>query len=176
MIDCEKLLKQWRKTPLANLSEMQKNLSYGKEEIKKLIPHREPFLLIDNINDVDLNNELIIGSSFISKDNPVFLGHFPGFPIYPGSLQIEMIGQLGLCLTYFLHNHTTLINSNVKPVNVRATKILGAAFLEPVLPDKNVQLIVKKLEQDSYFGRVIGQVILENKICTVSMSEVIFLD
>ena len=65
-------------------------LSYGQDDIKKLIPHRDPFLFIDRLTGLDLteDQELIIGSRVIPKDDPVFKGHFPDFPVYPCSLQL----------------------------------------------------------------------------------------
>lgn len=174
-MDYDSLLKKYRREIIASPSETNL-LTYEQNEIKKLIPHREPFLLIDKIMDIDTGNELIIGSRKILEDDPIFKGHFPDFPVYPGSLQLEMIGQLGLCLTYFLVNQTDKIASDAKPVNVRATKILGAVFQEPVLPGEELMMVVKKVEQDSYLGSVVGQVISGSKICTVSISEVLFLD
>jgi len=179
----ENLLRQYRKSPLAILRQLEKKrsfikLSYTQEEIKKIIPHRKPFLLIDRIIGVDLTKgqETIIGSRFIPRSDPVFQGHFPDYPVYPGSLQLEMSGQLGLCLTYFVINDKTAIDENTKPVSIRATKIYGALFLEPVFPDKEVILISKKLEYNGYFGTVLSQVISYHKVCSVSIAEVMFLD
>ena len=87
-----------------------------------------------------------------------------------------MTGQLGLCLSYFLINDCTSINENSKPVQIRATRIIGAHFLLPVTPEKIVTIVVQKLEYDSFFGTVIGQVISDEKICSVSISEVCFPD
>jgi len=95
-MDYEELLKKYRKKPLAKVEELEIKASfylcnYGKDIIEKLIPHREPFLLVDKIIGVDLTEgeELIIGSRFISGADPVFKGHFPDFPVYPGSLQVK---------------------------------------------------------------------------------------
>lgn len=179
----EHLLRQYRKSPITTLQQLQKKSSftrfnYTQEEIKKIIPHRKPFLLIDRIIGVDLTKgqEIIIGSRFISRSDPVFQGHFPDHPVYPGSLQLEMSGQLGLCLTYFVINNKMAIEENAKAVPVRATKIYGALFLEPVFPDREVILISKKLEYNGYFGTVLSQVISDDKVCSASIAEVIFLD
>lgn len=154
-----------------------KKLDYGPEDIKKIIPHRDPFLLLDSLTGLDLDEdeETITGCRFISGEDPVFRGHFPGSPVYPGSLQLEMAGQLGLCLTYFVLNSTFAIPEESRPVPVRATKILGALFLSPVLPDRNVVIISKKLDYDGYFGRVIGQILDGETVCSVCVSEVLFL-
>ncbi len=175
-MDHEKLLKQFRKKPMAQPEDFPDKLSFNRGDIKKIIPHREPFLLVDKILGVDLGREIIIGSRMISEDDPVFKGHFPDFKVYPGSLQLEMVGQIGLCLYYFINNKTLEISKDPKPLRIRATRIIGAHFLEPVLPGKEVTLIVMKHEQEAFFGSVLGQVISDNRVCSVSISEVCFLD
>ena len=67
-MDYEKILKQNRKKPLALLEDFADKLSCSRDDIKKLIPHREPFLLIDKILGIDLEKEMIIGSRKISED------------------------------------------------------------------------------------------------------------
>jgi 3-hydroxymyristoyl/3-hydroxydecanoyl-(acyl carrier protein) dehydratase len=95
-MDHQQLLKTFRKKQLSDLSTSWVSCHYGIQEIKKIIPHREPFLLIDGISGIDLENEIICGSRKCSADDPVFAGHFPDFPVYPGSLQLETVGQMGL--------------------------------------------------------------------------------
>ncbi|MBN1271379.1 MAG: beta-hydroxyacyl-ACP dehydratase [Candidatus Aminicenantes bacterium] len=176
------LLRTFRKKPLIPLDHIEAKSSFhkldcGREDIKKIIPHREPFLLIDKLLGLDLTpgEEVILGVRFIPAEDPVFKGHFPEAPLYPGSLQLEMSGQLGLCLTYFVVNKRKTIAENAEPLAVRATKVLGALFLEPVLPDSEVLLLSKRLDYDGYFGRVISQVLREGKVCSVSIAEVLFL-
>ncbi len=175
-MDYAEVLKTYRKKPLADLDALAERISYDRQSIKKIIPHREPFLLIDHLIGLDLQQGIIIGSRRISEDDPVFQGHFPDFPIYPGTLQLEMIGQAGLCLYYFMSKQQPHIEEQAKPIPVRATKVLGAYFLEPVLPGKEVLLVVKKLEQEAYLGTVVGQVISGQKVCSVSINEVCFLE
>lgn len=172
----EALLRKYRKKPLARQSDFPEKLSLSREEIKKIIPHREPFLLIDTLTGLDLAGGMIMGRRFLSPEDPVFQGHFPGQPLYPGSLQLEMTGQLGLCLHYFITRNTASIAGDAAPLPVRATRIIGACFLEPLPPGSETLLMVKKLSCDQYFGTVIGQVLLGEKICSVSISEVFFME
>lgn len=65
----------------------------NKEEIKKIIPHRDPFLLIDEILAFDDNKA--IGIKNITKDEFYFKGHFPTYPVMPGVLIIESLAQVG---------------------------------------------------------------------------------
>ncbi len=175
-MDYEKLLRQYRKKPLTGIEEIACKLDLGRDEIKMIIPHRAPFLLVDRLTGIDLEEGLITGSRYIEADDPLFQGHFPDYPVYPGSLEIEMIGQLGLCLHYFLTNETTVIRENARPVPVRATRVVGAYFLEPLLPGREVVLIAKKLEHDGFFATMIGQAVADRKICCVAAAEVCFLD
>lgn len=67
------------------------------EAIKKIIPHRYPFLLIDRVTEVN-GHESIKGYKNISINEPVFQGHFPQNPIFPGVLIVEAMAQLGAFL------------------------------------------------------------------------------
>jgi 3-hydroxyacyl-[acyl-carrier-protein] dehydratase len=174
-MDYEQLLRQSRKKPIVSPDDFD-SVRYEAADIRRMIPHRDPFLLVDSITGVNLAAGAVRGARFLSPEEPVFKGHFPGFPVYPGALQIEMTGQLGLCLHYFLSAKSTLIAGDLKPPRVRATRVLGAHFLEPLLPGREVVLLAKKLEEEGYFGTIVGQTIADGKVCCVCISEVCFLD
>jgi len=174
MVDYQELLKANRKKPLGSAGGFTP-LSWGRPEIKLILPHREPFLLVDRLTGVNFEEESLCGLRFLSPTDPVFAGHFPEFPVYPGCLEVEMIGQLGLCLSYFLDRRTTAPPQEAVPLQVRATRILGASYFEPVLPGTEVTLLARKLEHDEYFASVIGQVIVDHKVACVAICEVCFL-
>jgi 3-hydroxyacyl-[acyl-carrier-protein] dehydratase len=173
-VDSDALLRQHRRKPLVAPGSLTP-LAWGREEIQRILPHREPFLLVDRLTGVSFDEEAIAGSRVISPDDPVFAGHFPGSPVYPGCLEVEMIGQLGLCLHHFLQGRSTAVPLVVQPLRVRATRIVGAHYLEPVLPGREVGLLAKKLEYDEYFATMIGQVIADGKVACVAIGEVCFL-
>ena len=79
-------------------------INLGRAAVEKLLPHRDPFLFVDRVTTADLAGGTISGERFIDVRDPVFDGHFPGRPIYPGMLQLETIGQLGLCLFGLIRN------------------------------------------------------------------------
>ena len=60
-------------------------------EVRKVLPHREPFLFIDEV--IEVNNEFIVAKRFVSPDEDFFKGHFPNFPIMPGVLVLEAMAQ-----------------------------------------------------------------------------------
>ena len=173
-MDHDALLRENRRKPLIAIERLTP-LSWARDDIKRILPHREPFLLVDRLTGVGFDEEAIAGTRFISPDDPIFAGHFPDYPVYPGCLEVEMIGQLGLCLHYFLGSRSTAVPSEVQPMNVRATRIVGAYYLAPVLPGREVTLIAKKLEYDEYFATMIGQVIADGKVACAAIGEVCFI-
>jgi len=67
---------------------------YNKEQIKEIIPHRDPFLLIDEVLEMK-DGTSIKARKYIKEDDFWFKGHFPQQPVTPGVLMIEMLAQAG---------------------------------------------------------------------------------
>ncbi len=174
--DKHKLLKAHRRIPLCQPASLPKSLDYGRDEIRRIIPHREPFLFVDSLKALDLQKNIIVGEYYLSPDIPLFKGHFPDFPIYPGCLQVEAIGQLGLCLVHFVSNEVNSISEHSAPPNIRATSILGAYFRSEVRPQDTMTLMAKVVEYDAYFGTLLGQTLVGGQVATVALMEVTFLD
>ena len=65
-----------------------------KTQIEAIIPHRDPFLLIDRVIEM-VPGEYAIAEKDIREDLDVFKGHFPGNPVFPGVLQLEALAQTG---------------------------------------------------------------------------------
>jgi len=66
----------------------------NKEQIKEIIPHRDPFLLIDEVNELEVGKR-VVATKYIKEDDFWFKGHFPEYPVTPGVLMIEMLAQAG---------------------------------------------------------------------------------
>jgi len=72
---------------------------YNVMDIQKILPHRYPFLLVDRITELE-EGKSIIGYKNVSISEPVFQGHFPDHPIYPGVMIIEGMAQAGGVLAF----------------------------------------------------------------------------
>ena len=72
---------------------MEKPLSV--EDIRKLIPHRYPMLLVDRVTEF-VDNERIVGFKNVTANEEFFQGHFPEIPLMPGVLMLEALAQLGV--------------------------------------------------------------------------------
>lgn len=167
-IDYEKMARRYGKRKIFSESKEASCVNYPQEDIKKIIKHRPPFLFIDYINEVNLENKTIRGSFLINKEEPAFKGHFPDYPIFPGVLHLEMIGQLGLCLHQLQLNKE--LETNI-PEDIRLTKICHAIFQKELLPNDNVEILYHEFESDDFTTKGIGQILKQGKICTVAIAE-----
>ena len=72
---------------------------YNVVDIQKILPHRYPFLLVDRVTELE-EGKSIVGYKNVSISEPVFQGHFPDHPIYPGVMIIEGMAQVGGVLAF----------------------------------------------------------------------------
>ena len=119
--------------------------SLTKEQIKQLLPHREPMLLLDQLIDI---KKLHSGTAIVNVTKESFFvqGHFPGQPVMPGVLIVEAFGQAAAALTAHGLDKSTYENKLVFLINIEK-----ARFRNPVIPDCKLEL---KIEAIRSHGRV----------------------
>ena len=117
----------------------------NKDQIKELLPHREPMLLIDElVNIKKLKSATAIVN--VKKDSFFVQGHFPGEPVMPGVLIVEAFGQAAAALTANSIDKSTYENKLVFLMTIER-----ARFRNPVIPNCKLEL---KIEAIRSHGRV----------------------
>ena len=119
--------------------------SLNKSEIIKLLPHREPMLLIDELHDI-VNLKSATAIVNVKKDSFFVQGHFPENPVMPGVLIVESFGQAAAALTAHGLDKSTYDDKLVFLMGVEK-----ARFRNPVVPDCE---LILKIEAIRSHGRV----------------------
>ena len=134
----------------------------GIEEIKKLIPHRDPFLLIEGLENISPHKSAT-GIKDISPSEYFFEGHFPDKPIMPGVLIIEAMAQTaGALVMYSLRKES---NKNL----VYFMSIESARFRKPVFPGNRMLLPVSVKHARKETWKFKGEAFVNNNLVAESI-------
>lgn len=136
--------------------------------IEKLIPHRNPFLLIDRLQDI-VPGESATGIKAVTASEPWFLGHFPGAPIYPGVLLIESMAQTAATLVAYTRWHEAGEPEIPPPLRVFFMSTEEAKFRKPVVPGDLLHIKVTKKQQRSNIWKFQGFVYVEETLVAESI-------
>jgi len=126
------------------------------EWIMSVLPHRYPILLVDRVLEIEPKKR-IVAIKNVTINEEIFLGHFPGTPVFPGVLLIEGMAQAGGLL--LLHD-----------LPDRAGKLLyfagieEAKFRRPVVPGDQVRYEIEVLRLRSTFGKVAGKALVDGEV------------
>ena len=126
-------------------------------DIIKLIPHRYPFLLIDKVTDIVIN-ESITGIKSVTFNEPFFPGHFPEYPVMPGVLILESMAQSAACLVSY--QDKSLSSNNL----VFFTGVEKAKFRKPVTPGNELILKINLISNKRSFYKFSGKAFIQNEI------------
>jgi 3-hydroxyacyl-[acyl-carrier-protein] dehydratase len=138
----------------------------GAADIQKLLsalPHRYPFLMVDKIIEIR-GDESAIGIKNVTANEPQFLGHFPGNPVFPGVLLIEGMAQTAGAICVMA------LPSAGRPQLVYFLTIDKAKFRKPVVPGDTIEYHMKKLSQRKTMwwfrgeAKVAGQLVAEAEV------------
>src|SRR5882757_3097978 len=116
-------------------------------EIRELLPHRFPFLLVDRI--IEMEADRIVGIKNVTANEPHFMGHFPDFPVMPGVLIVEAMAQCAGVLV-------------LKTIEDRANKLVllvaieNARFRKPVVPGDTLRMEMKVLKRKATVAKMAG--------------------
>src|SRR5436190_13495162 len=117
-------------------------------EIRRILPHRYPFLLVDRI--VEMEPERIVGIKCVTANEPFFQGHFPDFPVMPGVLIVEAMAQTAGVLV-------------LKSIPDREKKLVllvaieGAKFRRPVVPGDQLRIEMSVIKRKASVVKMAGK-------------------
>ncbi len=128
------------------------------EQIKKLLPHRAPFLFVERLSDI-VPNESAVGHKAVSFNEPHFQGHFPDFAVMPGVLIVEAMAQTaGALVVYSLDRESP-------SRRVYFMTIDKARFRKPVRPGDMLRFPVKALRHRGPVWRFEGKAYVGDELC-----------
>ena len=127
------------------------------EEVKKILPHRDPFLFIDTVEAVtipgktiekgqvfdtkDIQDAEVIANYTTKKNHAIFAGHFPDYPILPGVVQVEMMAQATSFIVFLMVKNPFMMKMDVALLGINE-----ARFRKPIFPDMDLKIVTKLLK------------------------------
>lgn len=133
------------------------NPKWDIEWILSVLPHRYPILLVDRVLEIEPQKR-IVAIKNVTFNEPVFNGHFPGRPVFPGVLLIEGMAQAGGLLL-------------LQDVPDRSKKLIyfagieQAKFRRPVVPGDQMRYELEVLRLRSTFSKLAGRVTVDGQLC-----------
>lgn len=132
------------------------------DQVKKILPHRDPFLFIDSVESVslpskdlrmtdlsmkqkfelkDIQDAEVVAYYKTKKDHAIFAGHFPDYPIFPGVTQVEMMAQATSFIVFLVNEDPFKLKMDVALLGINE-----ARFRKPILPEMEIKLVTKLLK------------------------------
>tara|TARA_B100001029_G_C14700671_1_gene254698 strand:- start:36 stop:482 length:447 start_codon:yes stop_codon:yes gene_type:complete len=129
----------------------------NKEQIRNLLPHREPMLLIDELYNIKKLSSAT-ATVYVKKNSFFVQGHFPENPVMPGVLIVESFGQAAAALTALGLDKSTYENKLVFLMSVEK-----ARFRNPVIPDCKLTLQIEAIRSHGKVWKYKGEAYVDDK-------------
>jgi 3-hydroxyacyl-[acyl-carrier-protein] dehydratase len=133
-------------------------LTLDVEQIKRLLPHRAPFLFVERLSEIR-PGESAVGYKAVSYNEPYFRGHFPEFAVMPGVLIIEAMAQTAGALVV----HTLGLTSDNRVTYFMT--IDKARFRRPVRPGDMLRIPVRALRRRGPVWKFAGEAFVDGELC-----------
>lgn len=117
-------------------------------QIRQILPHRYPFLLVDRI--VEMDEEHVVGIKNVTVNEPFFTGHFPEFPVMPGVLIVEAMAQ-----TAGVQVLSTIPDRDQKLVFL--VSVDAARFRKPVVPGDQLRMEMRVIKRKGTVAKMAGR-------------------
>ena len=146
---------------------------YNVVEIQKILPHRYPFLLVDRITELQAGT-YIEGFKNISISEPVFQGHFPDHPIYPGVMIIEGMAQAGGVLAFKSMDNAT--QEEIENKVVYFMSIDKAKFRAPVTPGDKLVYKINVIKNKGAVWQLDAKAYVDDKVVAQAELKAMIVD
>jgi len=146
---------------------------YDVVEIQKILPHRYPFLLVDRITELT-PKESIVGYKNVSISEPVFQGHFPGHPIYPGVMIIEGMAQAGGVLAF-----KSMDNASQEEIESKVVYFMSidkAKFRTPVKPGDKLEYRLSVIKNKGAIWMLDAKAYVDDKLVAEAELKAMIVD
>jgi len=141
-------------------------------EIQTILPHRYPFLLVDRVTELT-KGESAIAFKNVSISEPVFQGHFPGHPIYPGVMILEGMAQAGGILAF---RSMDLTDEDAANKVVYFMSIDKAKFRAPVRPGDRLEYRMSVIKHRGAIWLLNGKAYVDDKLVSEAELKAMIVD
>jgi len=142
-------------------------------DIQKILPHRYPFLLVDRITELNIGDS-VVGYKNVSISEPVFQGHFPDHPIYPGVMIIEGMAQVGGILAFKSLDEEQMKDAENKVVYFMS--IDKAKFRAPVTPGDKLEYRISVMRHKGAVWQFDAKAFVEDKLVAQAELKAMIVD